>query len=68
MVSTKNEGPILAGKILERLYEIEIEEEDKRLIKDFIEAFYELEDELDTCITKYYLLKKGLKGLQSSYD
>lgn len=57
MVSTKNEGPILAGKILERLYEIEIEEEDKRLIKDFIEAFYELEDELDTCITKYYLLK-----------
>jgi len=57
MVSTKNKGSILAGKILERLYEIEIEEEDKKLIKDFIEAFYELEDELDTCINKYYLLK-----------
>jgi len=68
MLSTKNKGRILAGKILERLYEIEIEEEDKKLIKDFIEAFYELEDELDTCINKYYLLKKGLKGLQSSYD
>jgi len=46
---------------LERLYEIEIEEEDKKLIKDFIEAFYELEDELDTCINKYYLFKKGIK-------
>ena len=39
MLGTEDDGPILAQKILERINEMEIKEEDKKLIKNFIRAF-----------------------------
>ena len=64
MVSVEDEGEILAQKILERMNEAEIGEEDRKLIEDFMMSFYELEVKLRTYMYEYYALKQKLTALK----
>ena len=63
MVSVEDEVEILAQRILERMNEVEIEEEDRKLMEDFMMRFYEIEVKLRTYIYKYYALKQKLTAL-----
>jgi len=64
MINAEDEGEILAQKILERMNEVEIGEEDRKLIEDFMMSFYEMEVKLRTYMYEYYSLKQKLTALK----